>query len=132
MPSVPRFWRNIGSRYNLEGTRCKECGEYFYPPRNLCVNCRRLGQIEPYKFKGTGKIITYTVIRTAAEGFESQAPYILAIIKLDEGPSLTAQVVGDPEKVSIGMRVRSVFRKLGEGGERGVICYGTKFIPIDT
>lgn len=132
MSSVPRFWRNLGSRYNLEGTRCKECGEYFYPPRNVCVNCRRSGQIEPFKFKGTGEIVTYTLIHTAAEGFENQAPYTLAIIKLDEGPSLTSQVVGDPEKMHIGMRVKSIFRKLGEGGERGMIYYGTKFTPADT
>jgi uncharacterized OB-fold protein len=132
MSSVPRFWRNLGSRYNLEGTRCDECGECFYPPRNFCVNCRRDGQIETYKFNGTGEVVTYTLIRTAAEGFENQSPYILAIIKLDEGPSLTSQIVGEPEKIYIGMRVRSVFRKLGEGGERGMIYYGTKFVPVDT
>ncbi|ALK04584.1 MAG: Zn-ribbon domain-containing OB-fold protein [Methanosarcina thermophila] len=131
MSSVPRFWRNLGSRYNLEGTRCSECGEYFYPPRNVCVNCRRGGEIEPYTFKGTGEIVTYTFIHTAAEGFEIQAPYTLAIIQLDEGPRLTSQVVGDPEKIHIGMRVRSVFRKLGEDGKRGMIYYGTKFTPID-
>jgi uncharacterized OB-fold protein len=132
MSSVPRFWRNIASRYNLEGTHCKECGNYFYPPRNFCVNCRRSGQIEHYKFKGTGEIVTYTLIRTAAKGFESQVPYTLAIIKLDEGSRMTAQIVGDPEKMYIGMRVRSVFRKLGEGGDRGMIYYGTKFVPAET
>lgn len=131
MSSVPRFWRNLGSRYNLEGTRCTECGEHFYPPRNFCVNCRRGGQIEPYNFKGTGEIVTYTLIHTAAEGFEIQAPYILAIIQLDEGPRLTSQVIGDFEKINIGTRVRSVFRKLGEGGERGMIYYGTKFVPVN-
>lgn len=132
MSSVPRFWRNLASRYNLEGTHCKECENYFYPPRNFCVNCRRSGQIEHYKFKGTGEIVTYTIIRTAAEGFESQVPYTLAIIKLDEGSRMTAQIVGDPKKMYIGMRVRSVFRKLGEGGERGMIYYGTKFVPAET
>lgn len=131
MSSVPRFWRNLGSRYNLEGTRCKECGEYFYPPRNVCVNCRRMGELEPFKFKGTGEIVSYTLIHTAAEGFEGQAPYTLAIIKLDEGPQLTSQVVGDPDKIQIGTRVRSVFRKLGEDGERGMIYYGTKFVPVE-
>lgn len=129
--SVPRFWRNLGSRYNLEGTHCTECGEYYYPPRDTCVNCRRLGKIEAYKFKGTGEIVTYTVIHTAAEGFEAQTPYALAIIKMDEGPCLTAQIVGDPEKVYFGMRVKSVFRKLGSDGERGMIYYGTKFIPAE-
>jgi len=131
MSSVPRFWRNIGIRYNLEGTRCKECGEYFYPPRNVCVNCRRMGELEPYKFKGTGEIVSYTLIHTPAEGFEGQAPYALAIIKLDEGPRLTSQVIGDIDKIQIGTRVKSVFRKLGEDGERGMIYYGTKFVPVD-
>jgi uncharacterized OB-fold protein len=96
------------------------------------VNCRRSGQIEPYKFKGTGEIISYTIIHTAAEGFENQAPYALAIIQLDEGPSLTSQIVGSSENIHIGMRVRSVFRKLGEDGDRGMIYYGTKFVPADT
>jgi len=90
-----------------------------------------VGQIEPYKFRGMGEIVTYTLIHTAAEGFENQAPYTLAIIKLDEGPRLTSQVVGDPEKMHIGMRVRPVFRKLGEDGDRGMIYYGTKFVPAD-
>jgi len=45
---------------------------------------------------------------------------------------MTAQIVGDPKKMYIGMRVRSVFRKLGEGGERGMIYYGTKFVPAET
>ncbi len=57
-------------------------------------------------------------------------PYVLAIVQLDEGPRLTAQIVCDPLDVKIGMRVRSVFRKLGEEGQDGVIYYGTKFVPI--
>jgi uncharacterized OB-fold protein len=40
-------------------------------------------------------------------------------------------VVGNADKIQIGTRVRSVFRKLGEDGERGMIYYGTKFIPVD-
>lgn len=90
-----------------------------------------MGELESYKFKGTGEIVSYTLIHTAAEGFEGQAPYTLAIIKLDEGPQLTSQVVGDTNKIQIGTRVRSVFRKLGEDGERGMIYYGTKFVPVE-
>ena len=90
-----------------------------------------MGELEPYKFKGTGEIVSYTLIHTPAEGFEGQAPYTLAIIKLDEGPRLTSQVVGNTDNIQIGTRVRSVFRKLGEDGERGMIYYGTKFVPVD-
>ena len=88
-------------------------------------------RLSPINSKALGEIVTYTLIHTAAEGFENQAPYTLAIIKLDEGPRLTSQVVGDPEKMHIGMRVRPVFRKLGEDGDRGMIYYGTKFVPAD-
>ena len=95
----------------------------------MCPICRRDGKIEPHKFEGKGEVITYTVIHTAAKGYEMQAPYNLAVIKLDEGPSLTGQVVCGQEEMEIGMRVRSVFRKLGEESEKGMIYYGTKFVP---
>ena len=127
--SVSRFWRKQVNRYNLIGTHCSECDEYYYPPRNMCPTCRRDGNLESYKFDGDGEIVTYTIIYTAAEGFEHQTPYVLAIVKLDEGPSLTSQIVAEPEEMKIGMRVKPVFRKLGEGSDRGMIYYGTKFIP---
>jgi hypothetical protein len=128
--SVPRFWRQQVQRYNLVGTHCKKCDSYFYPPRNTCPYCRRGGEIEPYKFRGEGEIVTYTIIRSAAEGFEFLTPYVLGIVKLDEGPRLTSQIVTGPDEVSVGMRVRPVFRKLGESGDKGMIYYGTKFIPV--
>ncbi|RJS68299.1 Zn-ribbon domain-containing OB-fold protein [ANME-2 cluster archaeon] len=126
---VPRFWRHISSRYNLIGTRCNTCGKYYFPPRTMCPNCRRDGSIEEYRFKGHGEVVTYTIIHTASEGFNILTPYSLAIIQLDEGPRMTGQVVCDPDEIMIGMRVKPVFRKLGEDGDAGIIYYGTKFIP---
>ncbi|WP_135603798.1 Zn-ribbon domain-containing OB-fold protein [Methanococcoides sp. NM1] len=127
--SVARFWRKQINRYNLVGTHCKTCDSYYYPPRNVCPKCRRDGEIESHKFSGPGEIVTYTVIHTAAEGFEHQAPYVLGIVQLDEGPRFTSQIVCKPGDVHIGMKVKPVFRKLGEGGDRGMIYYGTKYIP---
>jgi uncharacterized OB-fold protein len=85
--------------------------------------------MEEYKFQGTGSVVTYTTIHTATEEFDRQTPYNLAIIQLDEGPKLTGQVVCRPDEMKIGMRVRPVFRILGKDGERGIIYYGTKFVP---
>lgn len=128
--SVPRFWRKIPQRYNLEGTHCETCGRYFYPPRNLCPDCRREGTIVNHTFKGVGKVVTYSVIRTASDQFSSLTPYVLAIVELEEGPRLTTQLVCSPEEVRIGMPVKAVFRKIGAEGESGVIYYGTKFAPM--
>jgi len=129
--SVSRFWRKIPQRYNLIGTQCTTCGRYFSPPRTLCPECRRSGRIVNHKFSGEGTVVTYTVIRSASDQFEYATPYVLAIIKLDEGPRLTAQVVCPPEEARIGMRVRGVFRRVAADGESGVIHYGTKFVPVE-
>jgi uncharacterized protein len=128
--SVARFWRKIPQRYNLIGTQCTTCGRYFFPPRTFCPDCRRAGKIADYKFAGNGTVITFTIIRTASEQFEQMTPYALAIIQLDEGPRLTGQVIGNPDDVQIGMKVRPVFRRIMADGESGVIHYGTKFAPV--
>jgi hypothetical protein len=87
--------------------------------------------MEDYKLKGTAKIFTYTIIHTAPPEFVKQQPYIIAIVELDEGPRLTAQLVDiEPENVKIGLRVKAVFRKIKEDGLKGVIYYGYKFKPI--
>jgi uncharacterized OB-fold protein len=122
-----RFWREQESRYNLLGSHCKTCGKYFYPVRNLCPECRREGKTEPYKFKGEGTIVTYTITHSTSDEFNDLIPYVLAIVELDEGPKLTTQIVDEPSKVDIGKRVHAVFRKLGSDGEAGIIYYGTKF-----
>ena len=127
--TVPRFWRNIPARYNLIGTKCLTCEKCYFPPRTTCPACRRAGKIEMHKFEGIGEVVTYTVIHSASEGFDRQTPYVLAIIRLDEGPCMTAQIVCDPNEIEIGMKVRSTFRKIAEEGPDGVICYGTKFVP---
>ncbi len=127
--SVARFWRKQQNRYNLIGTRCTTCGKYFYPPRGFCPDCRREGKIVDHQFKGTGKVVTYSIIRSSSGNFKLLTPYVLAIIELDEGTRLTSHLVCDIDQVYIGMPVRRVFRKLGEDGSSGAIFYGTKFVP---
>lgn len=130
MSSIPRFWRSIRSRYNLIGKKCLTCDKVYFPPRTICPNCRRKGKLTDYKLKGEGKILTFTVIHVAPEDFKRQAPYIMAIVKLDEGPKITTQIVNCKlEEIHIGMRVRAVFRKIKEDGSSGIIHYGYKFEP---
>lgn len=96
----------------------------------MCPKCRRNGIIVPFKFKGTGEVLTYTIVHTAAKDFAKNTPYILAIIKLDEGPQLTSQVICNHNDIHIGMKVKSAFRRLGEESDKGMIYYGTKFVPV--
>ncbi|RLI58097.1 MAG: transcriptional regulator [Candidatus Thorarchaeota archaeon] len=127
---VAQVWRRIKSVYNIQGNHCTTCGTYYFPPRPVCPNCRRKGNLEEYRFKGLGKVHTFAIVRQAPEEFKRQVPYIIAQIELDEGPRLTAQIVNcDLEDVHIGMRVRACFRKIREFGQGGIIVYGYKFEP---
>ncbi|HTX43277.1 MAG TPA: Zn-ribbon domain-containing OB-fold protein [Methanocella sp.] len=127
--SVPRFWREIPARYSLIGSRCDTCGTYYFPPRRFCPKCRRAGRLVEHQYKGTGEVVTYTIIHTPGDHYLGNKPYVLAIVRLDEGPMMTTQVICDPAEAKIGMRVRPVFRKIGEDGDKGMIHYGTKFVP---
>ena len=74
---------------------------------------------------------SYTTIYEAPSGYDANAPYTVAIVKLQEGPMITAQLtdLGD-QPVQIGMPVEMVTRKMrNDGDERGLIVYGYKFRP---
>jgi len=125
-------WRLIKPRYNLEGTECETCGGRYFPPRNICPECRRKGEIKQYKFNGEGEIYSYTIIRATPVGHEYQKPYVVAIVKLEEGPHVTAQIVDcDIDNLEIGTQVKQVFRKVMAQSEEGVIQYAYKFKPVD-
>jgi uncharacterized OB-fold protein len=124
-----RHWRLKNQRYGLVGEECDNCGTKLFPPRDVCLECEAPAK-ELFSFTGVGEIYSYTTIYDAPAGFEQYAPYTVALVKLDEGPVLTAQLTDiDPENVEIGMPVEMVTRKLRTDGEEGMIVYGYKFRP---
>ena len=132
--SIARFWRETPRRYNLGGSRCTVCRSVYFPPRSVCPSCqthrRSLGKLEPFQLSGEGLVESFSIVHDAAEGFEMQVPYVLALVRSKEGPLLTGQVVDvEPAEVMIGLPVHATFRKLREEGKAGVIHYGYKFAP---
>jgi uncharacterized OB-fold protein len=87
-------------------------------------------QTERFTFAGTGEIYSFTTVQEVPAGFEDQAPYVLALVKLDEGPMITAQITDLDGLPAIGDRVEMVTRKLTTEGPRGMIVYGYKFRKI--
>jgi uncharacterized protein len=127
---IPRHWRLKQQRYSLVGEVCPHCGNKIFPPRDVCPNCGDEAK-ELYTFSGKGEVYSYTTIYEAPSGYDANAPYTVAIVKLQEGPMITAQLtdLGD-QPVQIGMPVEMVTRKMrNDGDERGLIVYGYKFRP---
>lgn len=128
--NIPRYNRTKNQRYSLVGEVCPHCDFKMFPPRDVCTNCGDEAK-DLYNFSGKGEVYSYTTVYEAPSGFDSNAPYTVALVKLDEGPMVTAQLTDvDQDSVNIGMPVEMVTRKLrDDGGEKGMIVYGYKFRP---
>jgi len=130
--SVPLHWRRIQQRYNLIGNKCTNCGEVYFPPRAVCKNCRSKGELDEVKLSGKGNIHSYTVIRSPPEYMKLSAPYIVAIVELEEGPKISAQIEdAEAEDIEIGSKVEHCFRKVNEAKNGGIVKYGFKFQVVD-
>ena len=128
---IPRHWRLRKQRYSLTGEVCPHCNTKLFPPRDICPECGQDAKTQ-FNFSGRGKVYSYTTVYDPPTGFEDQAPYTVALVKLEEGPLVTAQLTDLDEggKVEIGLPVEMVTRKLrSDGDERGMIVYGYKFRP---
>jgi len=129
-PTSPRIWQLRKVRYRLVGVECVKCKSRFLGIRKVCPKCgsRELKEVELSK---TGRIYSYTVVRAPPRGRENYGPYILAIVELDDGVKVTAEIVDcTPDEINIGTRVEMVFRRIGEESGTGVIYYGYKFRPV--
>lgn len=126
---IARNWRVKKQRYSLTGEICNHCGSAVFPPRDVCPECAKPAY-EPMTLRGLGEVYSFTTIYEAPTGFDAQAPYSIALVRLEEGPMLTAQLTDvDPREVHIGMKVEMVTRKLSQDGDEGLIQYGYKFRP---
>ena len=128
---IPRHWRLKNQRYKLVGEVCPHCETKLFPPRDVCPECGQDAKTV-YAFSGRGEVYSFTTIYDAPAGYEENVPYTVALIKLEEGPLVTAQLtdLGD-QPVEIGAPVEMVTRKLrNDGDERGLIVYGYKFRPL--
>ncbi len=125
---LPRYHRLRSAYYRLEGRRCTACESIHFPPRDRCSSCDQT-ELEPHGLAGRGTVYAHSQVAQAPRGFK--APYVVAMIELEEGLKVTAQLTDvEPDEVSVGMPVEMVTRRLKEhGGEHGYLVYGYKFRP---
>ena len=91
--SIPRHWRLQGQLYQMVGEVCNQCGAKLFPPRDVCPECSKPAY-EPYTYSGRGTVYSYSTIFQAPVGYEEFVPYTVALIRLDEGPLVSAHRPG--------------------------------------
>lgn len=96
--------------------KCSACESRHFMPRYLCPVCWS-DRLEWIDSKGTGTVHSFTIIRRAPmSAFAAHVPYVVALIDLDEGPRMMANVIGeDALSTRIGDRVSVTFEDRGDG-----------------
>lgn len=100
----------------LELQRCNQCDTLWFFPRPACVHCGSQSAAW-VAVSGRGRIESFTIVhRAPTPAFRGRVPYVLAMIVLDEGPRMMANVLGDDAlSAKIGDRVEVCFEARGEG-----------------
>lgn len=127
---LPRYHRMRRTFYRLEGSVCASCSRRSFPPRAVCPGCRSTG-LKPFLFCGRGTLYSFTRVTQPPRGFGSVAPYAVGMVRLEEGPLVTAQITdADGIDLTIGMALEMVTRKVRDAEEHGFLVYGYKFRPL--
>ena len=98
------WWEGIAAG-ELCIQRCQDCGTLRHPPRPMCGKCQSIAW-DWIVSKGAGAVHSYVVLHhPPVPGYDYPLP--VALIDLDEGTRLVANVVGcAPGEIRIGMRVQ--------------------------
>ena len=84
----------------------------FYP-RTHCDQCHSADLVWRTA-SGAGHIASYTVVRRGVSA-DFEAPYIVALIDLEEGPRMMSQIIeADPEALAVGLSVTVDFAAWSE------------------
>ena len=103
------YWEGC-KKHELRIQKCGACGQYQFYPRIMCTKCSS-DRVEWTKASGRAKVTTFTIVRRpVSPAFADDVPYVVALVTLDEGPTMMTNIVGClPQQVKIGMQVAVTF-----------------------
>ena len=133
VPIEPGFFtipERAGDALRLLGSRCRSCGEPFFPRRVVCARCLS-GELDDVELGPRGTLYTYTYVHVPLFGSpRSEADgYGVGQVDLPEGPRVQAVLSGGPQDFRIGMPMELELETLRttEQGEEVVIF---RFRPL--
>jgi uncharacterized OB-fold protein len=121
LPFTISSFENFLKERKLMASKCKKCNALWLPPRPICLECNS-DDLEWEQLSGKGKLLTYTVIGVGpmpmiGAGYGRDNPYCTGIVQVEEGPSISAQILGvevaHPESIQIGTPVTADFVERG-------------------
>ncbi len=110
----------------LMGSRNRATGEVFAPPRPIDPATHG-DDMEWVELSGRGTLAAFTSVYIGtsamiAAGYDRKKPYVAGVVELEEGPRISAQILGldeaRPDIGWIGRPLRVAFVERGEGEKR--------------
>ncbi len=93
--------------------RCNACDKAYYYPRPFCPDCLS-SDVKWEQASGEGTLYSFVINHRSTPGYN--APYVIAVVQLKEGPRMMTNLVGvevglepDPQFLRCDMPVRVVF-----------------------
>lgn len=123
MPFTAHSFQHYLGQGKLKASRCLNCQRIYLPVRSLCPDCGGL-DLEWVDLSGQAKLAAFTSVYIGPtfmneEGFSRQKPYLTGIVELEEGPRISARLLGltpeEPEGIKIGMPLIFTVHEIGEG-----------------
>jgi len=100
----------------LLGTRCRACGEHFFPRRAICAKCLS-EDTEDCELSGRGTLYSFTFVHFPLFGstnMEHFGGYGVGQVDLPEGPRIQAPLAGKQEEFRVGQSLELELEKLRE------------------
>jgi uncharacterized protein len=113
-PETRPFW-DATAVGELHLQRCRSCDVHYFPPRPFCPHCDG-DDVVWERTSGRGRLHTYMINHRPPPGWRDEAPYVIAIVELEEGPRMMSNVVGVeaiPEALELDMELEVVFEDQG-------------------
>ncbi len=124
MDAAAVAWWDATREKRLVVQRCDSCARSQHYPRALCVACAG-SQLSFVEATGRGTVYSFTVVHRAPSA-EFAPPYVVALVRLDEGPLLLTRIVGPDASVACDMAVELRWEPLGDGRHLPVFAVAGK------
>ena len=111
-PETAEFWAGA-RRGELRIQRCNGCARAYFYPRPFCPFCSSK-DVAWFTASGRGTLYSYVINYRPAYGFQDYAPYVIAVVQLDEGPRMMTNIIGvdpTPENLPIDLPVEVTWEK---------------------
>ncbi|PKN70299.1 MAG: hypothetical protein CVU54_06755 [Deltaproteobacteria bacterium HGW-Deltaproteobacteria-12] len=114
-----KFFQEIKEKGRFAAAKCSSCGKVYIPPRRVCGPCfQEITEI--VSLPPTGVITAFSIVNypfiDPATGAQRPIPYTYGYIHIDGADNIFSHFIGETDlsKISVGMRVRAVFKEKSE------------------